>query len=118
MDEFWNRMALVGGALIVAGAVALWQRRRSRRPIRDLGELDMPRGLYFFSSASCPTCRSARRKIESAVGLDGFTEYVWEREPGLFADLEVDAVPAVLVVDELGRGRLYPGQPERALQRG
>lgn len=51
----------------------------------------------------------------AALGETGFTEYVWEDDPGVFSELGIDAVPAVLVVGEDGRGRLYPGQPDRAL---
>jgi hypothetical protein len=51
----------------------------------------------------------------SAVGIDGFTEHVWEEDPGVFSDLGIDAVPAVLVIREGGQGRLYPGRPDRAL---
>jgi hypothetical protein len=39
----------------------------------------------------------------------------WEREPEQFEALGIEAVPAVLVVDESGNGRLYPGQPPRTL---
>lgn len=73
-------------------------------------------GVYFFSSAGCPTCTAAREKLETGLGEAGFTEFVWEEQPEPFGVLDVDAVPAVAILDERGRGRLYPGQPERALR--
>lgn len=114
MNEVWARAALVLGVLLVAGVISLLQRRQ-RRPMRDIEAIGLPAGVYFFSSASCSTCTGAREKLQARLGDSGFTEFAWEESPGRFADLDVDAVPAVAIVDEHGRGRLYPGQPERAL---
>lgn len=115
MDEILARVGLVGGALVVAGAVALILRRRSRAPELDRDVPGFAAGLYLFSSTTCSTCESARNKLTAALGEHGFTEFVWEEEPQVFSDLEIAAVPAVLVVAEAGRGRLYPGQPDEAL---
>lgn len=117
MSETWARVALVLGALAVAGLVVLFQRWRLRRPVREVESGTLSGGVYFFSSASCPTCAVARRKLEARLGASGYTEYAWEEEPGPFSDLGVDAVPAVAILDDDGRGRLYPGQPGRALAR-
>lgn len=117
MDEIWARVGLVFGALAVAGAISFLQWRRTRRPVRTVEASDMAAGVYFFSSATCPTCERAREKLNARLGENGYTEFVWENDPGPFANLDVDAVPAVAVLDESGRGRLYPGQPDRALAR-
>jgi hypothetical protein len=49
------------------------------------------------------------------LGQEGYTELRWEEEPSKFGEVGVDAVPAVLLVRDSGRARLFPGQPERAL---
>ena len=111
----WARIGLVGAALAVAGAIALIQRRRALSPVRAVETPGLAPGVYFFSSASCPTCRRARETLDASIGDSGYDELVWEEQPLAFRDIGVDAVPAVLIVGEGGRGRLYPGQPERAL---
>jgi len=78
---------------------------------------DAAPGVYFFSSSTCHTCEQARDKLDARLGQDGYTEYAWEDEPGPFGDFDVDAVPAVVILEEGGRGRLYPGQPDKALAR-
>lgn len=115
MDELWARAALVAAALAVAGLVVVLRRRRGPRPVRDLGTVELGEGVYLFSSASCPTCIQARSTLDTRLGDGGYTELSWEQEAPIFADLGVDAVPAVVIVDVRGRARLYPGQPERAL---
>lgn len=115
MDEIWARIGLVLGALAIAGFIVAVQRRRRRVPERDVVAPQLTPGLHFFSSRGCATCAGAREKMVSAVGIDGFTEHVWEEDPGVFSDLGIDAVPAVLVIREGGQGRLYPGRPDRAL---
>lgn len=115
MDEIWARVGLVLGALAIAGIVVAIQRRGRRVPERDIEAPRLDPGLHFFSSRGCSTCDGARQKIINAVGESGFTEYVWEEDPGVFGELGIDAVPAVLVVREPGKGRLYPGRPDKAL---
>lgn len=117
MDEFWARVGLVVGALAVAAGVSLIQRWRTRRPIRAVEVADADPGVYFFSSSTCATCERAREKLDARLGEHGYTEYAWESEPGPFGDFDVDAVPAVVILEEGGRGRLYPGQPDKALSR-
>jgi hypothetical protein len=54
-------------------------------------------------------------KLDERIGTDGYTEFVWEREPDLFDEVGIDAVPATLIVS--GRlGRIYPGQPDGAFE--
>ena len=115
MSELWVRIGLVAAALAMAAAIALIQRRRAVAPVRAVETGGLATGVYFFSSASCPSCRRAREKLDASIGASRYEELVWEEQPVAFADFGVDAVPAVLIVGEGGRGRLYPGQPERAL---
>ena len=83
--------------------------------VRTIPNAELETGLYLFSSEGCTTCDSARALIVEARGED-FTEFVWEHQPEHFGKLGVDAVPSVLIVDAAGSGRLYPGQPQRALR--
>lgn len=114
MDEVWLRVAVVATAFLIAIGIAL-ARRDNRRAVQTVSSPDLAAGVYLFTSEGCPTCDSARSKVVDSVG-ENFTELVWEREPKRFEALAVDAVPSVLIVDETGRGRLYPGQPRRALR--
>jgi hypothetical protein len=113
MDEVWLRVVLVSAVFLIAGGIALARRRHA--PVRKIRSLDLESGVYLFTSEGCDTCATARAKLAGSLG-DGFTEFVWEREPEHFGALAVEAVPSVLVVDETGHGRLYPGQPHRALR--
>ena len=115
MDDLWVRIGLVAGMLLVAIAAALWLRKGMRNPIRDVTTNELAPGVYLFTSESCPTCSQARDELDRASGSASYTEVRWEDRPGVFVDVGVDAVPAVLVVSAPGRGRLYPGQPRRVL---
>lgn len=114
MDEVWLRIVLVAVVFSIAVGIAMASRGR-RRAVRAMPSSDLSAGLYFFSSEGCATCDSARALVTGSRG-DDFTEFVWEHQPQLFEKLAVDAVPSVLIVDESGAGRLYPGQPQRALR--
>lgn len=114
MSDIWGRAVVVAALLAVAGAIALWRRARNRKA-RDVSPGRLQPGVYLFTSSSCPTCESARRRVVEAVGEGGFEEISWESHPGVFADTGVDAVPALLVVGAPGRARLYPGAPEKSL---
>lgn len=114
MDDIWLRVTVIAGVLAIAGLVVIVQRQRAQAPVRAIGSTGLEAGVYFFSSATCSSCEAAREKLDAAMGEDGYTEFVWENEPDPFTDLKVNAVPAVLIVRD-GRGRLYPGQPDRAL---
>ncbi|HUG32458.1 MAG TPA: hypothetical protein VMM14_06155 [Acidimicrobiia bacterium] len=116
MDELWARVGLVVGALAVAGIAVVAQRARARRPVETITDTGFPRGVYLFSSSSCATCRQARDRLHAALGESGFVELSWEEHPEQFHEVSVEAVPAVLLVGEDGGGRLYHGQPERALR--
>lgn len=115
MDELWVRVGLVALMLAVAVSAALWLRRGKQNPIRDISSGDLAPGVYLFTSESCPTCAEARAHLSQALGEAAYTELRWEDQPGKFVEIGVDAVPAILIVKVPGIGRLYPGQPERAL---
>ncbi len=117
MDELWARVGLVAGALAVAGVVVLIQRSRATRAVRKVVETGLEPGVYLFTSATCSSCTQARERLEAKLGQDRFRELAWEETSQTFEELGVDAVPAVMVVDDRGRGRIYPGQPDRALRR-
>jgi mono/diheme cytochrome c family protein len=117
MDEIWVRIGLVAGALIVAGAVTAVLRARARqRPVREVDAAEFEPGVYLFASSTCASCHMARVKLDAALGVDGYVEMAWERDPGVFTALEVEAVPAVMIVSAGGRGRIFPGQPDKALE--
>lgn len=116
MDDLWLRVALLALALAIAGVFVWWQRSQGAKGIHEADPGDLDPGVYFFSSSACPGCVGARDKLAARLGGSGFTEFSWEESPGVFADLDIDAVPAVLIVQSAGRATVYPGQPERALR--
>lgn len=115
MNELWIRVVVVAAAVAAAVAVGFRQRRRSRGEVREMAATGLAPGLYLFSSHACPTCTSARSRLEAGVGADGFTELVWEDDATVFQRLDVVAVPGVLRVHDDGRGTFYPGQPRAVL---
>lgn len=115
MDDLWTRIGLVVTFLAFAGLIVLIRRGRLRIRDRDVEAPGLDPGLYLFSSITCSTCETAREKLIARTGDEGFDEYVWERDPEIFAALGIEAVPAVVVMREEGRGRLYPGSVEKAL---
>ena len=115
MDEIWVRVGVVAAALLVAGSIAIWRRTRGRSPIREVSSAGLGPGIYFFSSATCPTCKQARDELDRVLGEGAYVELRWEEQRAPFAEIGVDAVPAVLIVTASGNGRLFPGQPDRAL---
>ena len=114
MDDVWIRAGLVAAALLVVGVVLLVLRWKESAQARRVSVKGLGPGIYLFTSTTCPTCITARERLSERV--DVFEEIVWEEQPGLFTELGVDAVPAVLVVGEGGSGRLFPGQPDRVLR--
>jgi hypothetical protein len=115
MNELWLRVALVAGALAITGVIIILMRRRAAVGVRNVSAGGLDSGVYFFSAATCATCEQARAKLDSTLGVDGYEEFTWEREPEAFAEYGVEQVPAVMVVDEGGRGRVYRGQPDHAM---
>ena len=93
-------LAVLGG---VAAAVAL--RRRSRAVLRDVPERygPFPRVL-FFGSETCAECRPVLAALtDSQIA---FTQYTWESDQEVFANLPIDEVPRLLAVDSEGRVKL------------
>lgn len=115
MSELWLRVAIVGGALVVAGLIALITRTRAANAIRTVRAEHLEAGVYFFSATTCETCERARDRLDSKLGASGYTEFAWEHHPDVFSEYGVDQVPAVMVVNHEGRGSLRFGQPDRAL---
>lgn len=112
------RLSLIAGALVVAGVTTVTMRLRAKGGPRRLAETWLDQGVYLFSSTACPDCKHVRSMLDDALGRDGYQEFRWEQEPGLFHDLGVDGVPATLIVDPNGSGVLWPGRPDEALARG
>lgn len=115
MDEFWVRLSLVGGALLVAFVLTLVLRARAAKTPLKIAATGLKEGIYLFSSSTCADCATAREYLGDKLGNDGFGERSWETEPGLFSRLGVEAVPATVIVDREGAGQLWPGHPEKAL---
>lgn len=115
MNELWVRVALVAGALALAGVIALMVRRRATARVRTVKTRGLEAGVYFFSAATCATCEQARTKLDSSLGPDGYKEFAWEHHPQIFTEYDIDQVPAVMIVDDGGRGRIHFGQPDLAL---
>lgn len=115
MDELVTRLALIGGTLVLAALGVLVMRVRARRSAREVAATGLAAGVYLFTSSECPDCEKARRRIIEELGEGSFVEIRWEDEPETFDELEVDVVPATLVVTDGGKGTLFPGAPERAI---
>ena len=115
MDEVWVRLSLIGGAFLVALVITLVLRSTASRGPLKITATGLKQGIYLLSSSACPDCATARKYLEDKLGDDGFDERSWEKEPGLFGRIGVDAVPATLIVDLEGAAVLWPGHPEKAL---
>lgn len=112
MSEATGRVLVVGAVLAVSLVVTLWLKRRSAGPFRRLRNTGLAPGIYFFSSVACAECSPVRARLVDKLGADGFIEYRWEQDREVLEDLEIDAVPATLVVDESGDAKLWPGSVE------
>lgn len=115
MDEALVRVGLIAGALAVAAIVVLIVRLISRPRPRAVDASGFQPGVYLFTSAACPDCEAVRQTLGEALGEDGFEELAWEDRPEVFSDLDVDAVPATLIVGEAGSATLWTGRPDDAL---
>lgn len=103
-------------AAAATAVLVVWVlRSRSRRP-RRIDPSGMTTGVYLFTTATCLDCEPARRALVQRLGEDGFREVRWEEEPAWFGRLGIDEVPATLVVDGRGRGRVYRGRPGRSVR--
>jgi hypothetical protein len=111
MDDVAMRLALVAGFLLLSLLGIAFMRHRAAAPFRVIRRTGLGPGVYFFSSATCAECRPARSVLVERLGEDGFVEHSWESDPGILESLGVDGVPATLVVEGSGSGRLWTGMP-------
>jgi hypothetical protein len=114
MSEVWLRVGIVAGGALLVVLVAVVLRRPGPPETGEAGGLGP--GVYFFSSSTCADCVPARASLVEQLGPSGFAEVRWESEPGLFAELGVDAVPCTLIVSEAGEATRFPGLPDGALE--
>jgi hypothetical protein len=115
MSEIWLRLGILVGGVLLALLVVLMLRRPARGIATDAIGLDP--GVYLFSSITCADCAPARSRLADDLGPTGFVEIRWEDEPGLFAELGVEAVPCTVIVSDTGVAARFPGMPDRALDR-
>ena len=115
MNDLTLRLLVVGGVLALVVVVVLFARQRDRAPSRPLGRVSFDPGIYLFTSATCADCHTARERLQTRFGHQGFTEYSWEAEPGIFETLSIDKVPCSMVVDDTRRATLWLGQPDRMI---
>lgn len=115
MSDLTLRLVVVGGVLALVVVAVLFLRRRDRAPSRPLGVVSLVPGIYLFTSASCTSCHTARERLMKHYGREGFIEYTWEAERGIFETLSIDKVPCSVVVDDARRATLWTGQPDRMI---
>ena len=116
MSEVWVRAILIAATVGVVALALMGLRYRSRVAPRTLRATGLEEGVFLMTSSACSECATARDRLDGAIGESGYTELSWERDPEVFESLEVDGVPAVLVIDGDGFGELWPGQPDRVLK--
>jgi hypothetical protein len=109
MSDPLIRLLIVVGVALVAGIVVMALRKRAAGGEVRLDQDLLGPGTYLFTSASCAGCSPARERLVGTVGSGGFREIAWESEPGVFEELAIAAVPAILIVDDAQRSTLYPG---------
>ena len=108
MDETLVRLVLVLGTLAVVGLVAWIETRRTRPANRVVSDTGLESGVFLLTSNDCESCERARATLARRTE---YTEMSWQEAPETFQHLDIEAVPAVLVVDETGRGVLSFGNP-------
>lgn len=116
MGEIWVRLLLVAGALVVVALVISLTRRR-RRSGRVFDAAGLRPGVYLFTSATCADCVAARARLAEGLGVSGFAEIEWEKDPDLFTQVGIELVPSTVVVTPDGTATRYPGIPDRLLER-
>ncbi len=115
MSDLTLRLVVVGGVLALVVVTVLYLRLRERAPSRPLGTVPLGPGIYLFTSAACADCHTAREGLRERLGPQGFVEYSWETDPGVFATLSIDKVPCSVTVDDARRATLWIGQPDRMI---
>lgn len=116
MNEVWVRVILIVAAFGVAALAMAGALHRSRVAPRRLRATGLDEGVILMTSSACSECAKARDRLDAALGEGGYSEMSWERHPEVFESLDVDGVPAVLVVGADGSGELWAGQPDRVLR--
>lgn len=112
MSDLALRLSLIG-VVLVAVVVTIWVTHHRRQTgFRSLVDTGLTRGIYLFTSSTCPDCGPVRDALSNHIGPDGYTELSWEGDRALFESLRIDAVPATMVVDDAGTGSLWPGSPD------
>lgn len=115
MSDFQIRLLVVTGVVLVTIVITSLLRARSGRPMRRINAVGLDPGTYFFSSAGCAECESARELLIEHLGHKGFMEFRWEDDPDPFDRYGVGGVPATLVVEGAGSGRLWQGSPSQMI---
>ncbi len=111
MDDVLFRLIVVLAGTGVVIAVSAVLSARKRRPSRAVASSGLAPGFYLFSSIDCGECASARRRLDSAVGGDGYTEITFEAGSAEFDRLGITEVPSTLVVAEDGSAMWHRGVP-------
>lgn len=102
-----ERVLLVAAvALVVVVAIVVLRRRPIVRA-REVEAAGLPPGIYLMTSDGCDTCARARQVLTRRSVA--YTELSWEKNPEVFDQIGVDAVPSVLRIDEGGRGTWWRG---------
>lgn len=111
MEETLTRLLLIGGFLMISFIAVLLLQRRASRQFRRIDRTGLAPGIHFFSSGTCAECTPARMVLVERLGANGFVEHTWEADSAVLEALGIDAVPATLVVDKAGAGKLWTGMP-------
>ena len=115
MDDVWLRLAIVVGVVATSLLIVIVM-RRTPAASEGVDSGGLYPGVYLFTSSTCADCVGARALLEDTVGSGGYVEIEWEKEPGLFAQLGIDAVPCTVVVGDDGSASVQPGMPDQALR--
>lgn len=115
MSEVAVRLALVGLAVVLIAGAGWWSSYSRRARGRPFDGRDLAPGVYLFSSATCTTCRGARRVLDHH--LLRYSEVRFEDDPSALARHAIGSVPTVVVVTREG-ATAFEGVPRwRALAR-
>lgn len=116
MGEPFFRALVVLGVALLAGVVVWVTRKHWSQPGIRLEQTLLGPGIYLFTSATCADCGLARYQLTAVLGAVGFREIDWETNPQVFEELQIGAVPATLVVDDVNRSILFPGDTAPVLE--
>lgn len=112
MDDIIGRVLVVAAVVAISLLIVRLLKGREAAPYRRIKSTGLSPGVYFFSSAACGDCGPVRTSLIERLGPEGFVEFSWERDPAFLEKLTIEGVPATLVVEESGHGRLWPGDAE------